>query len=249
MRLSRLAWAAALALLLVAVLAVNAPARLLGLVVPAEQVRLQGLEGTVWSGSAARAMLRLPQGYIHLGKVRWTLQPLSLLLFSPRLTIDSEWGGQVLSGDVTLRGTGSLQVRDFDARVSADLVRQFAPLAIDGRLSAQIAALSLVDGLPRRAEGRVVWEDGGFLSPRGRIPLGTYALEFLQPPGEALRGEVVTVAGPLEAEGEVALDGRSYRIDLLLGSEETLDRQLRDALALMATPEGGDYRLELDGDF
>ena len=67
--MSRFFWAALLLLLLVGNLVISAPARLLSLVVPAEQVLLYGLSGTVWRGSASSAMLRLPQGYLHLRAV------------------------------------------------------------------------------------------------------------------------------------------------------------------------------------
>jgi len=249
MRASYFAWGIALALVLALSLIVNAPARLLGLVVPSEQVLLQGLAGTLWQGSASRCLLQLPQGYLHLGAVRWSLHPLSLVRFAPRLTLSSEWGEQVVGGDVVLRGASGVDLMDFEARASADLVRQFAPLAVDGRISAQLGHLLLRDGLPYAGEGRLVWENGGFQSPQGRVALGTYALDFLQEAGGPLRGQVLTLAGNLEAQGDVELRGRAYSIDLLLGGAATRDAQLKDALALMAAPEGDGYRISLDGEF
>jgi hypothetical protein len=35
----------------------------------------------------------------------------------------------------------------------------------------------------------------------------------------------------------------------LLGSEDTLDNQLRGMLSLIAAPEGDDFRIALGGDF
>ena len=113
----------------------------------------------------------------------------------------------------------------------------------------QLQHLSLRDGLPYSAEGRLVWQDGGFASPRGRVPLGTYALEFTQQPGEPLLGEIVTVAGSLQAQGSAQLHGRRYKIDLALHGEEPLDAMLRNALDLMAAPENGGYRIRLDSEF
>ncbi len=79
MKKSRLVWAALLALLLLVNLVVSAPARLLNLALPGQQLLLHGLAGTVWHGSAGSVMLRLPQGYLQLGAVHWSLRPLSLL--------------------------------------------------------------------------------------------------------------------------------------------------------------------------
>lgn len=226
-----------------------APARLLQFVLPGDQVVMQGLSGTLWHGRASRCLLQLPPGYLHLGAVEWSLDPLSLLTLSPRLHLGSAWGQQRVTGEVILRSAKALDVRDLQVSVAASLVQKFAPLALDGALSVDVSELSLRDGLPYSAQGRLVWQDGGFQAPRGRIPLGSYALDFAQPAGSPLRGEVITLAGPLEARGNVELDGRHYAIDVRLGSEYPLDSQLQQALALMARPEGDGYRVVLEADF
>lgn len=249
MKLSHLLGGAALLLVLLVSLIATAPARLLSLVVPADQLLMQGFSGTVWHGSASRCMLRLPAGFLHLGTVQWSLKPLSLLLLSPRLSVTSEWGSQVVAGNLVLRGASDLDLNDLEARVSADLLRQFAPVAVNGSFSMQVAQLKLRDGMPYSGEGRIVWEQGGWQSPRGNVALGTYALEFEQIEDKPLLGEVLTVSGPLDAQGAVQLDGRQYRIDVLLRGDEVLDEQLKQALSLVAVPENDDFRILLEGDF
>ena len=248
MRLPRIAWGVALVLVLLLSLLASAPARMLSLVLPGEQVLMSGLAGTLWQGSASRCMLRLPQGYLHLGAVKWSLHPLSLLTLAPRLTLSSEWGSQSISGELALRGARDIDIVELDARVDADLLRQFAPVSLAGSFSLQLARVQIRDGLPYGGEGRVVWQDGSWQSPRGPVQLGTYALDFDQPPGEALVGEVVTLAGPLEAEGRLQLGGRKYSLDVLVSSPARLDKQLEQALSLMATPEAGGFRIALAGD-
>lgn len=249
MRLARLAGGVALVLVFLAILIATAPARLLNRVLPGEQIVLAGVEGTVWRGSASRCMLQLPPGYLHLGAVKWSLDPLSLLLFSPRITFASSWGGQVAEGQLRLRGQKDLDLRDLELQLDAELVQKFAPLAVDGMLSAQFEELALRDGLPYSASGRLVWQDAGFQSPRGRVPLGSYAVDVAQAPGEALLGDVITLAGALRAEGRVELRGRTYRIDVALRGDGPLDDQLNDALALMAAPQGDGYRITLESTF
>ena len=73
MKISRLLWAGSLALFLFVLLLMSVPARLLNYVVPADQLMMSGLSGTLWDGHAAAVRLRLPQGYWHLGSVSWTL--------------------------------------------------------------------------------------------------------------------------------------------------------------------------------
>lgn len=244
----RLAWAVTLVLVLLLGLAMSAPARLLSLVVPGDRISLQGLAGTVWQGSASRCVLRLPQGMVHLGKVRWSLDPLSLFTLTPRLTLRSEWGSQTIAGDVALRGARDLDVADFEARVSADLLRQVLPVAVAGSFSVQVAEFALRDGLPDSGSGRVVWQDAAWRSPQGPVPLGSYAVDFEQFSGQPLLGEVITLAGPMQANGSAQLEARSYRVDVLVTSEIGIDRPLENALSLMAAPEGDGYRILLEGD-
>ncbi len=245
--MSKLRLGAAGALLFVVLLAANAPARLLGYVVPDDQVLLQGLDGTVWNGTATRALLITGDGYLNLGRVDWTLQPLSLLLFSPSLDIDGEWGSQTLSGGVSLRGEGSIGLSDFEANLPAELLRRFLPAELAGSLSAQVEELLLVDWLPVRAAGRVVWQNATWLSVQGPMLLGSYALDFKQEKGQPLNGEVITISGPVLASGGIELNEDAYTLDVTIAGEQPLDPQLQQALALIAEPEDGTYRVQLQG--
>lgn len=237
-----------LALLLLVLLA-TAPARLLGYVLPADQVILQGFSGTVWSGSASRCLVQVGPGFLHLGAVDWELQPLSLLWLAPRMTINSRWGGQTLSTGLVLHGGQDVEIYDLSANVPADLLRQFVPVALEGVLSLQAQALELRDGLPVEGAGRLVWQNGAWLAPNGPVPLGTYALEFSQARGAEMVGQILTLAGPITAEGGLQLEQRSYSVDILIEGEGALDDRLRQALSLMARPVGQAYRLELSGQF
>lgn len=238
-----------LLLVLVVSLLAAAPARLITYVLPEGQVVLQGLAGTLWEGRASRAMVRIPAGFLHLGSVNWALSPASLLTLSPALTIESRWGTQRFSGEVTVHGQASYSLEAVQARLAADLLRQFAPVALGGQFDVQLASLDIEAALPNGGTGRMVWERASWQAPTGPIALGTYALDFTQEAGGPLRGAVVTVDGPLEARGQVEVNGRQYRVDIVVSSEEAMDNQLSQALMLMAAPEGDGYRLKLEGEF
>jgi hypothetical protein len=170
-------------------------------------------------------------------------------LLAPRLELSSVWGNQVISGDIVLLGQQDLDLYNFEAVVAADLLRQFAPVALTGTLSAQLDKLQLRDGLPYSGSGRLVWQNGGWQSPRGLLPLGTYTLDFHQAPEEILQAEVVTVSGPVQASGTVELHSRDYRLDILVSSPGAMDAQLEQALSLIATPQSQGYRLLFSGEF
>jgi general secretion pathway protein N len=245
---SRLVGAAALALLLFVNLVVSAPARLLNLFVPGELVVLRGLSGTVWDGTASGVLIRLPQGYFQLGTLEWSLHPLSLLTLAPHLTLNTEWGRQTLAAEVIVQNSQDIDVLNLEAQVAANLLGRFAPVAVGGLFSLQAELLQVRDGMPFGGEGRLVWQDAGWNSPRGLVPLGTFALDFQQPEGDALQGQIVTLSGPMQATGSLQLHQRHYEVDVLLSSEVALDAQVQQMLSLIAQPEGVGFRLKLAGD-
>lgn len=245
---SRIVKGLALVLVLLVCLLSTAPARLLGLLLPADQVIMQGFKGTIWRGSASRCLVQAGPGYLHLGTVSWELQPLSLLLFAPRMTLDSSWGTQTLATELVVRGSGDIDLHNLEAKIPADLLRQYVPVALSGVLSLQLEQLQLRGGLPERGAGRLVWQDGAWQSPTGPVPLGSYALDFSQAPGAELVGVVLTLAGPVTAEGGLRLLDRRYAIDISVQAEGSLDTRLQQALSLMARPLGNGYRIKLEGE-
>jgi hypothetical protein len=228
------------------ILLASLPARTLGLIVPGDQVHLKGFAGTLWRGSAARAVLVTGQGLVHLGELRWRLHPSSLLLLSPKVTLSSRWGDQRFSGVVQTGLGGDITLRDVEADASADLVKHVAPLALQGRISLQLSELTLRSQQPVSGSGRVVWQRGAWQAPQGLMPLGSYALDFSQQENAPLTGDVVTLSGPIEANGQVSLLARDYTIDLLITGQQ-LDQQLEQALSLLAPREGEGFRLKWQG--
>ena len=247
--MSRTLGGLALVLVLLACLVASAPARLVGLVLPSDQVLMQGYSGTLWRGGASRCQVRAGPGYLHLGAVEWQLQPGSLLLFSPRIRLNSRWGSQTLTTEVVLHGQQDIDLYQLDANFPAELVRQFVPVALAGTLSLQVEQLKLRDGLPVEAAGRLVWQNGVWLALAGPMELGSYALDFSQDRGGPLTGNVLTLSGPVEASGTVQLQQRSYDVDISVAGKNGLDPRLQQALSLVARPAGQAYLIKLNGDF
>jgi general secretion pathway protein N len=216
-------------------------------VVPANEVIMQGFSGTLWRGQANRVLVATGSGYIQLGRVHWSLNPLSALTLSPSGRLDSEWGKQKLSTDLQITGSQSVEFEHLDGLFSVQLLRAFLPLSVGGDITVQLEHLKLESGLPRQVVGTVVWQDAVWESARGVVPLGNYALELEQAPGAALNGEVITVTGAVAASGEVTLAGDNYSVDISVKADPDLNEQLREALSLIAQTVPGGYRVKFDG--
>ncbi|HEY7776841.1 MAG TPA: type II secretion system protein N, partial [Kineobactrum sp.] len=171
---------------LLACLAVTAPARLVALALPPGKVVAQGFSGSLWQGRASRVMVATDAGLLHLGEVHWELSPLSLLTLSPRLEISSDWGDQQLQAEVQLHGADDVTLRNLTLNADAALAQYLAPVMLRGRISFQAEYLDVRNGLPVGAQARVLWRQAAWDSPRGLLALGDYALDLQQAPGGPL---------------------------------------------------------------
>ena len=238
---------AALGTLFLLCVIATAPARLLDEVLPADIVIIQGFSGTIWRGNASRCLVAVGQGYIHLGELRWSLNPLSLLLLSPSLSLESSWGRQRLKTGLRLTGSDEIEFSELDAVFSGQLLRHLLPLSVKGEFTAQLSHLKLTSGRPESANGRLVWRQATWESPRGSVPLGSYAMDIQQLPGEQLEANTTTIEGPVHAEGSVSLAGKRYSVDILITGDGDLDPQLAQALSLVSKPVAAGHHIDFNG--
>jgi general secretion pathway protein N len=231
------------------ILLVTAPARLLNVFLPVDQVRLQGYNGTLWQGSATSASLAVAGGWLQLGELEWKLSPWSLLLLSPRIQFESRWGRQMVVADVRISPTGNLQLRDTSLSFSAALVKQWMPVTLAGTLELLLVEMELGEAMPVAGQGRLVWRDALWIGNRSRQALGDYVLEFTVETGQQVRGTVTTLSGPVQVEGSFAVQGRNYSVDATMTAEEGFDPELGSALELLAAPVDGGYQLTFSSEF
>ena len=245
----RIVAGSALALLFLLLLAVKAPAHLLGYVLDEDQVRLSGFSGTVWDGSASSAALATDQGWLQLGQLHWSLSELYMLLLSPTADIRAQWGQQQLAANVQLKPSGDIRVVGLDTRFSAALVKRWMPVNLRGELNLFMDRLILSDGMPISGSGRLVWRQAFWRGNLGSQPLGDYVLQFdITAPMQG-SATVSTLSGPLKVEGGLTVNGRQYAVDARLSSRERLDQELANALALLAAPVDGGYLLKFNSEF
>jgi hypothetical protein len=236
----------ALCLLLLFLLA-SAPAHLVVRALVGTPVVADGLGGTLWQGRASRVRVATDAGVLHLGAVTWSLRPLSLLALAPTLRFSARWGTQQVAGEATWRGANEVLLNGVEARFDASLLRHLAPVALTGTLGTQIDTLHLRDTVPLEAVARFTWQQAGWDSPQGLLPLGSYAADVRGAAPAPLTGTIVTLAGPLRAEGELQLQQRDYSIAIMLTHDGAWDPLLQEALALLARPVAEGYDLRLSG--
>lgn len=136
-------------------LVVLAPARLIGWALAqtsaAEQVSLNGLQGSLWSGSAASVETRLPTGApIQLQQVSWQVSPWALVTGTLAVDFNVPQLTNLVFGQGSLSAT-STGLQAFNANLSGDILRGARALNVpmlvttDGRWNLSIQDYQLAD--------------------------------------------------------------------------------------------------------
>ncbi len=154
--MKRVVLGASLALLFLFVLVMTAPARLVGYLVPEDQLRLSGFSGTIWEGTAGNAAIATPEGWVQLGRTRWSLSQIYLLALMPTVEIQSEWGQQQVRANIRVYPSGDILLRGVRTSFSASLVKQFMPVNLRGTLTLESPLLKIADGVPAEGRGKLV---------------------------------------------------------------------------------------------
>ena len=225
------------------------PARTVGIFLPAS-VQLEGFTGSLWQGQAARSRLLFGDKAFQLGSLSWSLSPGSLLSLAPSFDLATRWGTQRL--DLAVRFTlFGLEVRHLTGDLDVRFVRQLAPLYVGGQVHVDLEALDFHPGQVPEIVGEVLWRQAVWTARGGDVGLGNFQMTWSNPehdgePGEAI-GQIVTLSGALNAEGEVAIASDNYRVNVALTGPALDNDALRGALQMLASPDGEGLRIQLSG--
>ena len=194
-------------------------------------LQLQGVQGTLWHGSAREASL----AGLDLGHLEWRLSFLGLL--RARLNTDVEARGQGLSGrgHLSLARDGARALDDAQATVTASALAPLLgrlPVRLGGVLSAKIEQASMRAGQGVAITGRIAWSDAQLTAPRP-MTLGNFVVT-LEPAEGGTKGVISDQGGPTQADGLVRIkaDG-SYTLALKLAPRNPAQAQALSALSAL----------------
>ena len=196
-----------------------------------DPVRLSGVQGTVWSGSATLGSA----GSLGLHDIRWRVQPWTFLFARPGGRIEAGLGDGFLQADVRI-GASEIFLSTITATCSLSTFASTLPIAgIGGQVSLQLAELVLRDGRPVSASGQLLL--GQLIVPSlvggEPIALGNYRIALFGTDG--LQGRFEDQRGPLEVRGSALLTAAGdYEINGLVRARPEADAALRQGVELLS---------------
>ena len=195
-----------------------------------DEVRLSGVQGSVWSGHAALGSA----GSLDFHNIRWDVRPLSILMARPEGRIETSLGDGFLQAEVRI-GASGIAITDATASCSLSALASALPIAgIRGQVSLQLAELVLQDGWPAAASGQL--RLGQLTVPSlvggGPILLGNFNVTLTGSDG--LQGTFEDQGGPLQVRGSADLTAAGdYEIRGLVQARPDADAALRRGVELL----------------
>ncbi|UCE89504.1 MAG: type II secretion system protein N [Pseudomonadota bacterium] len=202
---------------------------------PAQRsLALTGIQGTLWSGSAASARI----GGIAVGRLEWDMRMLQLLLGRLGAHVSMQGNGLRADGDVALKLGGEMQLSDVVARVPAQALMPLFygyPISLVGEFSANLEQFAVKQGQTFAARGRVAWQGAGVSAPQA-LAFGDLLLT-LEPTDDGSKGVLADKGGPMQIEGllNIAASGQ-YNLDARLAAREE-QSPLKAALGMLGRPD------------
>jgi len=206
-------------------------------------VALNGIQGTVWSGSAASGTI----GELPVQDVRWHLRPWTLLTGRVGANVEARLADGFLNTGVTA-STSRVQFNDLRGGTSLATVALMLPVrGMRGQASVALSSLELENGWPVHILGELKLAALEIANGNSKsVPLGDYTVTFGEAPARNIAARFVDNGGPLEVAGTVVVDAaRMYTFDALIKPRDGASQQLVDGLNVMTSDPNSEGRRRL----
>jgi general secretion pathway protein N len=234
------------ALTLVVVLIVTFPARIAYNIASSPFLKMSGISGTIWSGSARE----FATNGVYLRQIEWRMRPVRLLTGKAVYRITGSPTSGFFESDIEVGISGSVTARDLTASLPLQMFeRAIGVPGLRGKGSLKLERLELVDGRATALDGTIDIED--LVVPMvHRASLGGYRAEFFtQNNGIMASVEdsdgVIDLAGTLELTPEKTYTFLGY----VTPKPETPESLLSRMQYLQKTDQPNQRELTLEGSY
>lgn len=210
-----------------------------------DQVEFKDVGGTVWKGHAGEVRVRGEA----VGRLGWTIHPMSLLKARLDGTIGLEGNGYRMQGAFSAEDMQTLHFRDATGEFPAERLNpalDIPGLVPVGRVHVNLAEATLVAGFPRSLRGDVLWRNAA-VAGEAAANFGDLRADFHTNAAGAVQGTVQDQGGPLALDGTFKIDFRGYEAEALLSARDGNPDVIK-ALKWIGEPlEDGSSLLKIEG--
>lgn len=225
-------------------LAIMFPARVAVHYFVPSAVKIGGIQGSAWNGSAREA----DYNGIYARDVRWRIRPLRLLAGQISYQVDASLVSGFLESEVGVGFGRVLTLSNLTAALPLDLLAGPAGLqGLQGNASLAFERITIVDGLATAADGKLQIAD--LLVPIiSRESLGGYTAEFFTQ-NNGITASVEDTDGAIDLAGSFMLKlDRSYEFTGQVMPKPDTPQALRQQMRFLPPPnDRGQQEIRFEG--
>ena len=208
-------------------------------------LKVNGVNGTVWKGSASE----ISSNEIYLRQTRWRIVPSELL--RGNLTFDIStypYNGQ-LKFNLIFDLMNNLSAMDIKGNFPNDILEIIAPfLGVSSEIDINIKSLSLNNKNINQLEGQILLNNLVMKGISNRV-LGSYKIDLFERNGE-IYGSIDDISGEVDIAAimSLTLSGK-YIIDGAVSEKQNTSNQVRTILSFLgAENENGQRSFRFEGE-
>lgn len=203
-----------------------------------KKINLQGLSGTLWAGQAAQARI----ANLNFGKLNWDLNLFSLFTGKLGLDLLTEGRDSRIEGQVKAGFDQTLYLDKVQGKLPAQMLMPLFygfPIALSGKISADIKHAEIKQGKRIDVEGKMVWHGAALTAPQA-VELGDLFVA-LRPDKDGTKILLSDQGGPLTLDGTIQVKHNGqYKLNIYLGTRDKNQTALGSGLKMLGRtkPDG-----------
>jgi len=211
-------------------------------------VKLYGVQGSIWEGSAEKVMT---QGQPPIDNLQWSINPAMLFLAQLNGEVNGSVKNQNIVGDFNVSAFGTISASDIRARINAPVMQELIQMPLgelDGVFNINIEHLEIKQqGIPS-VIANLKWKNAN-LTMLETVELGFVDLSVTTNENNQLIAKISNKKGQLLIDGTASLDAKkSYNLDLRLTPEENATDNIRQSIGMFARRQSdGSYLVKRKG--
>lgn len=218
-------------------------------------VALSGVTGSLWSGQASLASMRMTDKEYSLGQLSWSLNPLSLLTLSPCAQVNTKLPMQQFEGEICVGAGGVIELHNADVSLPASLLQSKIPVPIQGQLSTHIDELELRSNVLLKLKGKLTWNGARVNTGANWLDIGSFGAELSDNGNNGVSVKLFQLAGPVDLNLQIELKAPSGgKVMGELAAQQSFfdSANARDILAMFAQQDRVDetgkthYRVDMN---
>ncbi len=234
------------ALTLVVALIVTFPARVVYRLVSSPYLAMNGVSGTIWSGTARE----FSTNGVYLRKLEWQMAPWQLFAGKAVYSVSGSPASGFFTGEVSVALDGSLTLTNLEASMPLQMFERAVGVpGLRGTASLQLERLRLVNGRAVSADG-IIDVDNLVVPMLDRGSLGAYRAEFYTQ-NNGILASIEDTDGVVDLAGTLSLNpDKTYEFLGFVTPNSSTSESLQQRLRyLRKTDQPNQYEMRVEGDY